>query len=744
MQEKVPVLTVDSGTLALRYKVAGMDCPSCVSKVETALRRVPGVADVGLNYHSQILKLRLDEATTPRGKLEDTIRALGYGVEALGDPRIIPDDAACGTGEAPASEERPWWNTPKGRLTLLIGILVAAGYAVSWLAPALEDHALVPAALAGLAVFGRRAVALARAGSPFSIEMLMSVATLGALFIGETAEAAVVVLLFAVGELLEGVAAGTARSGIKALSSLVPRTALLIDGESAREVPASRLAIGQVVLVRPGDRVPADGEVVEGESDVDESPVTGESVPVPKRAGSPVFAGGINATGALRVRVTRTAADNTIARIIHLVEEAQASKSPTARWIERFSARYTPAVIGVAVLTVLVPPLAFGADWHSWIYRGLALLLIGCPCALVLSTPAAIASGIAAGARRGLLIKGGVALEAIGRVRTIAFDKTGTLTEGRPRVTDLVPLTGTERSLLGLAAAVENGSSHPIAKAILDKAAADGVPLRPARDQKAVPGKAARGVVAGKLIEVASPRHAVERCGLRILPADRIAALEDSGKTVVVVLADAQPVGLVALRDEPRPDAAQGIAALRALCVHSVMLTGDNGRTGRAIGRALGVDAKADLLPEDKLREIAALKVEAPVAMVGDGINDAPALAAADVGIAMGGGTDVALETADAALLGNRTTDVAALVALSRATMANIHQNVAIALGLKAVFLVTTLTGVTDLWLAILADTGATVIVTLNALRLLRYPARRTRYRRQYPMRVAGQAPPCH
>ena len=702
----------------LRYKVMGMDCPSCATKIETAVGRLPGIEDVSLSYHSQVLKLRLDEAATPRERLESTIRSLGFGVGDMACIRVVTEGRT--DADAPTPAKQPWWMTPKARLTGLIGLLVAMGFLVSWFAPSLGDYALVPAALVGLAVFGRRALALARVGSPFSIEMLMSIATAGALIIGETAEASIVVLLFAVGELLEGVAAGSARSGIEALAALVPRTALVIDGEVAREVPASRLEIGQVVLVRPGDRVPADGEVVAGESDMDESPVTGESVPVPKQVGSAVIAGGINATGALRVRVTRAAADNTIARIVHLVEEAQASKSPTARFIERFSARYTPFVILVAVLTVLVPPLAFGADWHTWIYRGLALLLIGCPCALVLSTPAAITSGIAAGARRGLLIKDGAALETIGRVRAIAFDKTGTLTQGRPQVTDLVSLTENERSLLGMAAAVENGSSHPIARAILDRAAGDGIPLRPARGQKALPGRAAQAVIVGKLVEVGSPRHALERCGLENLPADRIAALEDEGKTVVVVLADAQLVGLIALRDEPRPDALLGIAALRKLGVRSVMLTGDNARTGQAIGRKLGIEVKADLLPEDKLSEITVLKAEAPVAMVGDGINDGPALAAADVGIAMGGGTDVALETADAALLGNRVGGVADLIALSRTTMTNIHQNVAVALGLKAVFLVTTLVGVTDLWLAILADTGATVLVTLNALRLLR------------------------
>ncbi|KAA0577977.1 cadmium-translocating P-type ATPase [Azospirillum sp. B21] len=721
-----------SGRQSLRYRVDGMDCPSCVTKIETALRRLSGVSDISVSYHSGLLKLKLDEAATPKAALETTVRSLGFGIDAMGEVRVVSGDGAVETAAGPAAEPS-WWSMPKARLTGGIALLVATGYAGLWLIPAVEDYALVPAALVGLAVFGRRAVTLARLGSPFSIEMLMSVATAGALAIDETAEAAIVVLLFSVGELLEGIAAGRARSGIKALTALIPRTALLLDGEVAREIPAERLEVGQLVLVRPGDRVPADGEVAEGESDADESAVTGESVPVPKRAGSPVFAGGINTTGALRVRVTRAAADNTIARIIHLVEEAQSSKAPTARFIERFSARYTPFVILAAILAILVPPLAAGAEWHVWIYRGLALLLVGCPCALVLSTPAAITSGIAAGARQGLLIKGGAALEAIGRARTIAFDKTGTLTWGRPQVTDLVALSGTERSVLGLAAAVENGSSHPLARAILERAAADGVPLRPSRDQKAIPGKAARAVVGGTPVEVGSPRHATERCGVDSLPVERIAALEDAGKTVVVVIAGDRPVGLIALRDEPRADAAAGIAALRRLGVESVMLTGDNARTGQAIGRSLGIAVKADLLPEDKLREIAALKAAAPTAMVGDGINDGPALAAADIGIAMGGGTDVALETADAALLGNRVAGMAELVALSRATVTNIRQNVAFALGLKAIFLVTTLIGVTDLWLAILADTGATVIVTLNALRLLRRP-------KIGPLPAAGQA----
>ncbi|HET8995702.1 MAG TPA: heavy metal translocating P-type ATPase, partial [Acetobacteraceae bacterium] len=457
-----------------------------------------------------------------------------------------------------------------------------------------------------------------------------------------------------------------------------------------------------------------------GESDLDESPITGESIPVLRREGDTVVAGSINASAALQVRVTRAAEDNTVARIIRMVEDAQASKAPIARFIERFSRVYTPAAVGIAVMVAVLPPLAFGQPWESWIYRGLALLLIACPCALVLSTPAAIASGLAVGARRGLLVKGGAALEAIARVNTAAFDKTGTLTEGRPRVTDLFAVAGTERSLVGLAAAVENGSSHPLARAILARAAADGIPLRPARQARAIPGRAAEAVVTGKRVAVGSPVYAAEQAPLATELAERIAVWEGQGKTVVAVLVDGAPVGLIALRDEPRSDAAAGIRQLRALGVQPVMLSGDNRRTAEAVAARVGLHAVAELLPQDKVREIGALRQRGPVLMVGDGINDAPSLATADVGIAMGGGTDVALETGDAAILHDRVADVAALVRLARATLANIRQNVTVALGLKGVFLVTTIAGFTGLWPAVMADTGATVLVTLNALRLLR------------------------
>lgn len=706
---------------ALKYRVEGMDCPSCASKIETAVGRIAGTGDIRVNYGTQVLAFRLDEASTPRAAIEDQVRKLGYGIAPVEALRVQAGEAITDEDEWRGASRQLWLQGTKARLAAVIGVLIAAGFIVSFTAPAIGHWSYLPAALLGFAFFGRKAVAAARAGSPFSIEMLMSIATVGAILIGATSEAAVVVFLFTIGELLENVAARRARAGIEALGALVPRTALLVEGGTAREVPAAMLKVGDLVLVRPGDRMSADGEVVEGQSDVDESPVTGESVPVSKVEGATVFAGSVNASGPLQIRVSRPASDNTIARIIRLVEEAQDAKAPTARFIERFSALYTPAAVAIAALVVVVPPLLLGGEWGTWIYRGLALLLVACPCALVLSTPAAIASGLAVGTRRGLLVKGGGTLEAIGRVRTVAFDKTGTLTEGRPRVTDLLALSGSERAMLGLAAAVENGSSHPLGRAILERAAADGIPLRPTKDAKAVPGKAVEAVVTGKRVTVGSPSHAAEQATLPPDAEQAITAWENDGKTVVVVVVDGTPAGLVAIRDEPRKDAAAAIQALRTLGIGSVMLTGDNVRTGRAIAGALGLEVKAGLLPGDKLHEIAALKALGPVAMVGDGINDAPALAAASVGIAMGGGTDVALETADAALLNSRVLDVAALVGLSRATLANIYQNVAIALGLKAVFLVTTIVGLTGLWPAVLADTGATVLVTLNALRLLGY-----------------------
>lgn len=704
---------------ALKLRVEGMDCGACAIKIENGLKRLPGVTEINVNYGLETLSLVLDEDRTSRGSVEDRIRSLGYA------PRAMTGEGA-DAGKTSAGERgvsaRAWWQTRKGQLVIGTGVLLGLAFIIATVAPAIAEWAYLVAALLGVLPILRRAVAGARHGTPFSIETLMSVAAIGAVAIGESAEAAIVVFLFAVGEILENVAAGRARAGIEALMNLVPRVARRERDGVATEVPADELAIDDLVVVRPGDRVPSDGEVVEGSSELDEAPVTGESVPVLKEAGSTVYAGSINANGVLRVRITRTAADNTIARIIHLVEEAQGSKAPTARFIDRFSAYYTPAAMVVSALIIVVPPLLFGAEWSTWIYRGLATLLIACPCALVISTPAAIASGLAAGARHGLLVKGGAALETLGKVRTVAFDKTGTLTVGKPRVTDIIPLEGEEADILARAAAVECGSSHPLGEAIVEAAEQRDLELpKMFGGAMAIPGKAVTARLREGFVSVGSPRYAAEQGNLSPELNARLEALEAAGKTAVVVLSGKRAVGVIALRDEPRADAATGVARLNALGIRTVMLTGDNRRTADAIAGSLGLEARAELLPDAKLSEIAALREHGGIAMVGDGINDAPALAASSVGIAMGGGTDVALETADAALLKNRVTGVAELIRLSRATLGNIRQNIALALGLKAVFLITTLTGVTTLWMAILADTGATVLVTINALRLLRF-----------------------
>lgn len=708
---------------SVSMQIEGMDCASCVGKIETALARMPGVSDIRLNFATEKLELTLSpDSATQVSDIEKTIKSLGFGVSASASAKTASGDGEHNQLVAP---QQRWWQTERGKQVVGLGLLMGAAYAMALLIPDYGMWAFGAATILGVIPFARKALALAKSGSPFSIETLMSVAALGALVIGEAEEAAAVVFLFSVGELLETVAAGHARAGIRALASLVPKTAVLLDAQGGqREVPAASLRVNDLVLVRPGDRVPADGVIIHGTSSLDESPVTGESIPLAKSPGESVFAGSINVEGVLQIRVEKTSADNTIARIIHLVEQAQASKAPTARFIEQFSRYYTPAVMAIAALIVIVPPLAMGGEWETWLYRGLALLLIACPCALVLSTPAAIASGLAVATRRGLLIKGGNALETIGRVSTIAFDKTGTLTEGKPRVTDVFAFTpGSGNEVLALAASVESSSNHPLAKAIVKHVEVAGILIPAASNASATAGKAAHATVAGRALAIGSPVHAAQAAILSPEQHAQIKALQSDGKTVSVLFDEQtrESLGLVALRDESRNDAQEGVAQLKAMGVRSVMLTGDNRRTAQAIAGHLGIDWEAELLPGDKLRLINEMKHNAKVAMVGDGINDAPALATADVGIAMGGGTDVALETADAALLKSRVTDVAHLVALSRATMANIHQNVIFALGLKGVFLITTVLGVTGLWVAVLADTGATAVVTLNALRLLRF-----------------------
>lgn len=700
-----------------RYRVSGMDCGACAAKVDTAVRHLPGVEDVLVSATAGTMTVRHQSDAVLLPLMRARLKSMGYDL-APADEVAAP--SAAGPHVAAATPDRPWWQSRKAVLTIACGLALAAAYGIGRLFPPTEHWAFLLAMLVGLVPIARRALAAARIGSPFSIEMLMTIAAVGAVLIGAIEEAATVVFLFLVGELLEGVAAGRARASIHGLAALVPKTALIEEGGQAREIAADSLNVGDMILVRPGDRISADGVIVEGESEINEAPVTGESTPKRKQTDDSVFAGTVNGNAVLRMRVTATAADNTIARVVKLVEEAQESKAPTERFIDHFSRYYTPGVVAVGALVAVAPPLFFDAIWGEWIYKGLAILLIGCPCALVISTPAAIAAGLSAGARRGLLIKGGATLETLDKITTAAFDKTGTLTEGRPKVTDVLAFGRSERTMLSLAAALETGSNHPLALAILDRAKHDAVPVPPAADASAAAGKGVTGRVGGLSLFLGSPDAAGEHVALSIEQADRVASLSDEGKTVSVLVADDQVAGIIAMRDEPRWDAVAGLKALTTAGVKTVMLTGDNKRTAEAVGRTLGIEPRGELLPQDKQRIVAELQKRGEVvAKVGDGINDAPALATADVGIAMGGGTDVALETADAAVLHGRVIDVARMIDLSKATMGNIRQNITIALGLKAVFLVTTILGLTGLWPAILADTGATVLVTANAMRLL-------------------------
>ncbi|HWL69394.1 MAG TPA: heavy metal translocating P-type ATPase [Geminicoccus sp.] len=732
-----------------RFRVQGMDCASCAQKLDNAVRRIEGVTDVAVSVASGTMTVDHAAGAELRPAIQRQVERLGYRASPLAGGSVPAADAAhgacCGhdhhghhhehehaAGDEPHGHlhahdegDGPWWRQPRAILTAASGLAFVVAFLLERLVPALEGWIFIPAMLVGLVPIARRALAAAVSGTPFSIEMLMTIAAVGAVAIGAAEEAAAVVFLFMVGEMLEGVAAGRARASIQGLARLVPKTALRLRPDGGTdEIAADQLQPGMVIRVRPGDRIAADGVIQAGGGGIDEAPVTGESVPVTKGPGAPVFAGTISTDGALEVLVQRPTADNTIARIVKLVEEAQERKAPTERLINRFSRWYTPGVVAVAALVAVLPPLLAGQDWHEWIYKGMAILLIGCPCALVISTPAAIAAALSAGARQGLLMKGGSVLEQLRTIDMVAFDKTGTLTEGRPAVTAIVGIDRPEAEVLRLAAALESQSSHPLAKAIL--ARAEGQALPAVTDARALAGKGVLGEVAGSRLFLGSAEVAGAVAPIAPDVAARIEELQLAGNSVSVLVADGSVAGLIGLRDEPRPDARAALAALGAAGVGTVMLTGDHPRAAAAIGQDLGIDAKAGLLPADKQRIVGELQAAGrKVAKVGDGINDAPALAAADVGIAMGSGTDVALETADAAVLHGRVGDVVAMIRLARAAMANIAQNITIALGLKALFLATTVLGITGLWPAILADTGATVLVTANAMRLLRWrPAR--------------------
>ncbi len=560
------------------------------------------------------------------------------------------------------------------------------------------------------------------------MNLLMVVAVAGAVVIGEWAEAATVAFLFAFSLELEAWSVGRVRRAVASLLDLAPPTARVVtESGPERDVPVKDVAVGAVIVVRPGERIPLDGKVNKGSGHVNQAPITGESIPAPKQPGDDVFAGTVNAEGVLEVAVTRAANDTTLARIIRMVGESQSRRAASERWVDQFAAIYTPAVMALAVAVALVPPLAFAGGWWEWVYRALVLLVIACPCAMVISTPVSIVAALTAAARNGVLVKGGMFIELPAKLKVVALDKTGTLTEGRPAVVEVVPLNGhDEAELLARAAGLEARSEHPLARAVIEYAQAKRIVVTTAEDLRAVPGKGAVGRWQGREFWVGSPRYLTERGQETDDVRGRVAAMAGAGRSVVVVGNEKHVCGLIALADAVRPAAKDAVRELKELgVVRVVMLTGDNEATARAVGKDAGVDdVRAGLLPEEKVAAVEALVAEfGTVAMVGDGVNDAPALARASLGIAMGAaGTDAAIETADVALMSDDLGKLPWLIRHSRRTMAVIRQNVAFSLAVKLVFVVLTFAGYSSLWAAIAADTGASLLVIFNGLRLLRSP----------------------
>lgn len=712
LEEEEPIIA--KALYQQSWQVVGMDCPSCARKIETALQKVTDVVDAKVLFTTQKLIVQFNQAETAN-RVEQAVTNAGFAIQS--SMKAVSDQG---------QQSVPWWLQPDNLRIGTIGAAMAIGAIAAPWSTEWAMWIFTLTCLFGLFPIARKAWKLAQSGTPFAIETLMTVAALGALYLGETAEAAMVLLLFLIGERLEGVAAARARSGVQALMALVPDMATKIDQQGQRTVvSAQQLQPGDRVEVAPGGRLPADGTLLDPVASFDESALTGESIPIERQQGEALFAGAVVVDRVIQMGITSQAGENAIDRILHLIEEAESRKAPLERFLDTFSRWYTPLMMAVALAVVVLPPLLFAQPWETWTYRGLALLLIACPCALVISTPAAITSGLAAGARRGVLIKGGAALEQLGRIQVMAFDKTGTLTQGKPQVTDIIDLIASEPTWLSAVAAIEQGSTHPLATSLIEAVKCRGYSMSTAIDKQALIGRGITGVVDGQRYSLLSPNK-LPRALDSSLQA-QIIGLENEGKTLAIAVKDQQPVGIIAWQDTLRDDAKIAIAQLKQLGIKSIMLTGDNSRSAAAIAQTLSIEYQAELLPQDKVTFIEQLAEQHQVAMVGDGINDAPAMKQASIGIAMGGGTDVALETADAALTHNRLLGLAGMIQLSRATLNNIRQNVTLALGLKGIFLVTSLLGITGLWVAVLADSGATALVTLNALRLLRFkPARDT------------------
>lgn len=705
--------------------VEKMDCPTEEALIRKRLEGAPGIEKLEFNLLARELSVM---HTLDDGALLAALAPLDM------DARVksaagAPSCAACGaeTSRQPDLHAGPAISRKQWILTAVAGAAALGSEAVAYSTG--NETSVTVAALVVVAIVsgGLRTLKkgwLALKSFTLNINLLMTVAVTGALLVGEWPEGAVVIWLFGLAEMIEAMSLDRARNAIRGLMALAPETATVRQPDGAwLETPAQGVAVGATVRVKPGERIALDGTVETGQSWVNQAPITGESMPVEKQPGDVVFAGTINERGALEFRVSAPKGATMLDRIARAVQEAQGQRAPTQRFVDRFARIYTPIVFAIALLVALVPPLAFGAPWFDWIYKALVLLVIACPCALVISTPVTVVSGLAAAARRGILVKGGLYLEQGRLLKSVALDKTGTITHGKPVLTDVIPVNGAARDeALRIAASLDALSEHPVAAAIV--AGYGPNPHATVTGFEALPGRGVKGDISGETYYVGNHRLMEELgvCTPRL--EETLDRLEAEAKTAVVLATPRAPLAVLAVADTLRDHSREAVAALKALGVIPVMLTGDNEKTARAIAKQVGIaEVRAELLPEEKLAAVTALHERGPVGMAGDGVNDAPALAKANIGFAMGAaGTDTAIETADVALMDDDLRKVSEFITLSRRTSVVLWQNITFAIGVKAVFFILTFTGQTTLWLAVLADMGASLLVIFNGLRILRSP----------------------
>ncbi len=689
-----------------------MDCIECAKKLEKAVLALDGVTGVRVSYTLGKLNVEGKKGRLDRKDVVRAVERLGYKIRA---------------DEEPALEAFFSWSNRRLVITIVSGILFIAGVVGEFLLhePILYLPAYALAILTGGYYIARRGIASIYERY-LDMNVLMMVAVAGAVLIAAYEEAASIVFLFSLAEVLESYSVARTRRSITELMDFMPRRVLVRRGEEEVTIDATDVQVGDIAVVRPGERIPVDGEVIKGESSVDESAVTGESIPVTRGPGDAVFSGTLNGQGAMEIMVAKRYQDTVIAKIVQLVEEAEATKAPTERFIDRFSRYYTPAVVLIAFATMFLPTLLFGAPLEEWFYRGLVLLVISCPCALVISTPVSVVSAISGGARRGVLFKGGLYLERMGRIKVVAFDKTGTLTQGRPKVEEVIPLNGaTVQEVLKVAASAENRSEHHLARAIMERAREERVDIVEAKGFTALHGKGVAIIFQERRVFTGSPQFFRELKVDLSAVEDRIAELSAQGKTVILVGPEDGLMGMITVRDLPRKESREVVDGLKAMGIKVVMLTGDDLKVAEGVAADLGIEEyRARLLPQDKVKAVEELQAKhGPLLMVGDGVNDAPALAKAEIGVAMGvAGTDVALETADVALMSDDLHSLLYGIRLSRRGARVIRQNVSVSLIVKLALTILAFPGLVTLWMAILiGDLGVSLAVIGNALRLNRF-----------------------